>query len=838
MAQAYLDTVVKVAGDPVLDMVLDRYDAVVARSGGAGAPPGASLTDLLRRDLFSDAWLGPVARNIVKMWYRRDLVRTARRVDGGLRRPGRQRDVHGVSDRLHRGAALAGDRRQPTRRQGAGLRLVGAPAAHPRRAMTDAPATGPSGRIRFGRETTGVLQDAERLEWLVTNGIGGYGSGTVAGSVTRGYHGLLVAARRPPVDRRVMLVKLDETVTYRDQTFELATNRWASEAVAPTGNWNLDAFELEGSVPLWRYACADAVLEKRVWMTPGANTTYTAYTLATGSAPAQLSIRAIVDNRVFHNTGEVAWPAQVTAVAGGLQVVSGGPDSMPLVLLASAGQASAADELYQGYLLPAEADRGLNDVDSHVHAGTFTATVAVGGTLTLLASAESDARLDPQALAQRRASRRRRAVGVAARPSRRRRPGAGVGRAPGAGGRPVRRVAPAPPGQPDGAQRHRRLPLVRRLGPRHHDRPARPDAGHRPARGRARASCAPSPASSTRGCCPTASPTGEPARVQHRRRHAVVLRGASARYLAATGDDASAARAAARRSTSIVRLAPARHALRHPRRPGRRPARRRRAGRAAHLDGRQGRRLGRHPADRQAGRDQRPVVQRAASPWPGSPTALGRARPTAYRDHGAGRRARRSSGSGTPRPATATTCSTAPTANDPALRPNQLLALSLPAARCRPSATRAVVDACARALLTSPACAAWRPPTRATSGATAATGARATAPITRARCGPGCSARSSRPPARAPATRTQALALLAPLGRSPGAAGLGSISEIFDGDAPFAPRGCIAQAWSVAEVLRAYAVVERLRGAATEADTDTATARASTPATPMELAPA
>lgn len=69
MAQAYLDTVVKVAGDPVLDMVLDRYDAVVARSGGAGAPPGASLTDLLRRDLFSDAWLGPVARNIVKMWY-------------------------------------------------------------------------------------------------------------------------------------------------------------------------------------------------------------------------------------------------------------------------------------------------------------------------------------------------------------------------------------------------------------------------------------------------------------------------------------------------------------------------------------------------------------------------------------------------------------------------------------------------------------------------------------------------------------------------------------------------------------------------------------------------
>ncbi|MGV1007190.1 MAG: glycogen debranching enzyme N-terminal domain-containing protein [Dermatophilaceae bacterium] len=119
---------------------------------------------------------------------------------------------------------------------------MGAPAAHPRDAVTEAPSVpaGPTGHVRFGRETTGMLADAESLEWLVPNGIGGYGSGTVAGSVTRGYHGLLVAARQPPVDRRPMLVKLDETATYRDQTFELATNRCASGAVAPTGNWNLD----------------------------------------------------------------------------------------------------------------------------------------------------------------------------------------------------------------------------------------------------------------------------------------------------------------------------------------------------------------------------------------------------------------------------------------------------------------------------------------------------------------------------------------------------------------------------------------------------------------------
>jgi predicted glycogen debranching enzyme len=165
--------------------------------------------------------------------------------------------------------------------------------------------------IRFGRETAGNLDVAEQLEWLVTNGIGGYGSGTVAATITRGYHGLLVAAVQPPIDRRVMLVKLDETVTYRGAAFDLATNRWASGAVAPQGLANIESFELEGSIPLWRFACAEALIEKRIWMKHGANTTYVAYTVVSAEEPVAFSVRAIVDNRDYNNTGEVAWPSQV-----------------------------------------------------------------------------------------------------------------------------------------------------------------------------------------------------------------------------------------------------------------------------------------------------------------------------------------------------------------------------------------------------------------------------------------------------------------------------------------------------------------------------------------------
>ena len=73
--------------------------------------------------------------------------------------------------------------------------------------------------VQFGREICGELEIAEAREWLVTNGLGGYASGTVAGTTTRRYHGLLVAALQPPVKRTVLVNALDETVRYRGTSF-------------------------------------------------------------------------------------------------------------------------------------------------------------------------------------------------------------------------------------------------------------------------------------------------------------------------------------------------------------------------------------------------------------------------------------------------------------------------------------------------------------------------------------------------------------------------------------------------------------------------------------------
>jgi predicted glycogen debranching enzyme len=119
--------------------------------------------------------------------------------------------------------------------------------------------------VAFGRELCGDLATAETREWLVTNGIGGYASGTVAGLLTRRYHGLLVAALHPPLGRTLLVTKLDETV-YIDKYYHLATNRWVDGSINPQGYRFMESFRLEGTTPIWTFALGDGLLEKRIWM--------------------------------------------------------------------------------------------------------------------------------------------------------------------------------------------------------------------------------------------------------------------------------------------------------------------------------------------------------------------------------------------------------------------------------------------------------------------------------------------------------------------------------------------------------------------------------------------
>ena len=142
--------------------------------------------------------------------------------------------------------------------------------------------------IEFGREICGELSTAETREWLVTNGIGGFASGTVAGLLTRRYHGLLIAALKPPLGRTLLVTKLDETVQYDGRRLPLNTNRWGDGTVDPHGYRHIESFHLEGTIPVWRLACGDALLEKRIWMQLGVNTTYVHYNLYRATRPLKI----------------------------------------------------------------------------------------------------------------------------------------------------------------------------------------------------------------------------------------------------------------------------------------------------------------------------------------------------------------------------------------------------------------------------------------------------------------------------------------------------------------------------------------------------------------------
>src|SRR5690242_18224935 len=131
-----------------------------------------------------------------------------------------------------------------------------------------AAATGDSS-MTFPRTDFASATNAFEREWLVTNSLGGFACGTVAQANTRRYHGLLVAALQPPVQRVVMVAKLEALVRYRGNVYELGSNEFADGTLSPRGFELLSAFEDEGGLPVWTYACGDARLEQRIWMADG-----------------------------------------------------------------------------------------------------------------------------------------------------------------------------------------------------------------------------------------------------------------------------------------------------------------------------------------------------------------------------------------------------------------------------------------------------------------------------------------------------------------------------------------------------------------------------------------
>src|SRR6266536_2203787 len=259
--------------------------------------------------------------------------------------------------------------------------------------------------IRFTRAICGDLAQAERREWWIANGLGGYAGGTIAGSLTRRYHGLLIAPVGSSLGRRLLLAKADATVIVGTQSCPLFTNRWKSGAIAPAGHLRIASFHLDDSVPVWSYEVGDQAIDARIWMEPGAHTTYAAWRLQPAADPPDaefaLRITLLVNGRDHHATTSVGgFTPEISVDGEALRIVE--PDAFTLTICAPGAAIAPQRDWYCDFELPIEAERGLDSTDNHLCAGEVTLPLVPGEWRGIVASLDPEPSTDVAAALARR----------------------------------------------------------------------------------------------------------------------------------------------------------------------------------------------------------------------------------------------------------------------------------------------------------------------------------------------------------------------------------------------------------------------------------------------------
>jgi predicted glycogen debranching enzyme len=259
-----------------------------------------------------------------------------------------------------------------------------------------------------------------RREWLVTNGLGGYASGTIAGVVTRRYQGLLIASLPAPLGRMVMLNHLLERVRLPNHHVLWLGDEGAVAApnIADRAE-HLAEFRLELGLPVWRYELPGTVIEKRLLMPYQQNTVHVTYRLLEGTEPVRLALRPSIQFRGYEAPVDTSLAQSYTLTfCEGRYEVTAGADLPALRLLAYGERAALTlDEKGAGEIpYEMERRRGYASIGSLYSPGYFRGDLRPGSDVTLVASTESwetIRALSPVDAAQAERERRRRIVAIA-----------------------------------------------------------------------------------------------------------------------------------------------------------------------------------------------------------------------------------------------------------------------------------------------------------------------------------------------------------------------------------------------------------------------------------------
>jgi predicted glycogen debranching enzyme len=257
-------------------------------------------------------------------------------------------------------------------------------------------------------------------EWLVTNGRGGYASGTLSGAATRRYHGLLIAALPAPIGRTLMLNHLSEEVRFPDgRAVQFGSHEYAEHLHMP-GAALVQEFALEDGLPVWRYQVNGLVLEKRVLMPHTQNTTILRYRLLEGDGTVRLQLRPSVHFRAHESpVSEPLYQPYTIRIVGQHYELAGEPVFPPLRLRVYGNDelpSFVIDSITHSELIyRVEAGRGYASRGSLWSPGYFRADLRRDNDVALAASVDWEVieALDPQSAWGAESERRARMLALA-----------------------------------------------------------------------------------------------------------------------------------------------------------------------------------------------------------------------------------------------------------------------------------------------------------------------------------------------------------------------------------------------------------------------------------------
>jgi predicted glycogen debranching enzyme len=238
------------------------------------------------------------------------------------------------------------------------------------------------------RDVNGLLD----REWLVTNGLGGWASASLAGANTRRYHGLLVAAVAPPTERVVLLSKIDEELTVNGQVYQLGVNEWSRDVVDPRGDYYLIKFVHNYYSVEFHYRLDNLTLVKTVWMIYGHNITCINYSLfGPDGAEAELLVKPFITVKNYHlearGNAQLRWNTEPLPDTGYVYRYEGSEPELYLQLETGKGWRSEPSNLwYWNFYHRAEDERGLDHLEDLFGPHVFKVNLKSGEQAAFLAA--------------------------------------------------------------------------------------------------------------------------------------------------------------------------------------------------------------------------------------------------------------------------------------------------------------------------------------------------------------------------------------------------------------------------------------------------------------------